>query len=83
MDASYRHIKTNAGYICVTINSVTELRTYVDRLGRSPFDRWYEKHEDSTRARIAIALNRLSQGGAAAKGVGLGVLELRLDFGSG
>ncbi len=60
-----------------------ELEQYIDRKGRNPFERWYELLEASTRARVAAALDRLSQGSLAAKGVGLGVMELRLDFGPG
>jgi putative addiction module killer protein len=62
---------------------VIELRAYIDRLGRNSFERWFEKLEDTTRARVAIALDRLSRGGAPAKGVGSGVQELRMDFGPG
>lgn len=60
-----------------------ELEQYIDRSGRNPFERWYESLEASTRARVVAALDRLSQGSLAAKGVGLGVMELRLDFGPG
>jgi putative addiction module killer protein len=63
---------------------VIEIRQYVDRSGRNPFDRWFDKLEDSTQARIAIALDRLERGNfSTAKGVGTGVFELRLDFGPG
>jgi putative addiction module killer protein len=62
---------------------VIELEQYLDRNGRNPFERWYESLEPSTRARVVAALDRLSQGSLAAKGVGLGVMELRLDFGPG
>ncbi len=60
-----------------------ELEQYIDRNGRNPFERWYESLEPSTRARVVAALDRLSHGSLAAKGVGLGVMELRLDFGPG
>lgn len=60
-----------------------ELRSYVDRVGRNPFERWYEKLESSTRARIAVMLDRLSRGGMATKGVGLGVQEVKVDLGPG
>jgi putative addiction module killer protein len=63
---------------------VIEIRQYVDRSGRNPFDRWFDKLEDTTQARIAVALDRLERGNfSAAKGVGIGVFELRLDFGPG
>jgi putative addiction module killer protein len=63
---------------------VIELRQYIDRQGRNPFDRWFEKLDNTTQARIVVALDRLERGNfSAAKGVGTGVMELRLDFGPG
>jgi putative addiction module killer protein len=63
---------------------VIEIRHYVDRLGRNPFERWFEKLDDAIQARIAVALDRLERGNvAAAKSAGAGVQELRLDFGPG
>jgi putative addiction module killer protein len=63
---------------------VIEIRLYIDRSGRSPFDRWFEKLNDSAKARIAVSLDRLERGNfSAAKPVGEGVSELRLDFGPG
>jgi putative addiction module killer protein len=62
---------------------VIEIREYVDRQGRNPFGRWYAKLDDSAQARIFVAIDRLQRGGSAAKGVGAGVMELRLDFGPG
>lgn len=64
--------------------NVIEIRQYVDRLGRSPYDRWFENLDGTVRARIAIALIRLEGGNfSSVKGVGKGVSELRLDFGPG
>ena len=61
-----------------------ELRQYIDRQGRNPFDRWFEKLDNTTQARITIALDRLERGNlSAVKGIGAGVFELRLDFGPG
>jgi len=62
---------------------VIDLEQYIDRKGRNPFERWYDSLEATTRARVVAALDRLSRGSLAAKGVGLGVMELRLDFGPG
>jgi putative addiction module killer protein len=63
---------------------VIELRQYIDRQGLNPFGRWLDKLDDSTQARITVALDRLERGNfSAAKGVGTGVFELRLDFGPG
>lgn len=61
-----------------------EIRQYIDRLGRNPFDRWFEKLDDTAQARVVISLDRLEQGNfSAAKGIGASVFELRLDFGPG
>jgi putative addiction module killer protein len=63
---------------------VIEIRQYIDSAGRNPFDRWFDKLDADTQARIAIALDRLERGNdSAAKGVGGGVQKLRLDFGPG
>ena len=63
---------------------VIEIRLYIDRSGRSPFERWFERLEDDTQARITLCIDRLERGNfSAAKGVGAGVYELRLDFGPG
>jgi len=63
---------------------VIEIRQYVDRLGRNSFERWFEKLDDVIQARIAVSLDCLERGNvAAAKSVGEGVQELRLDFGPG
>ena len=61
-----------------------EIRQYIDRSGRNRFEQWFENLEGTTRARIAIALERLREGNfSAVKGIGAGVCELRLDFGPG
>jgi putative addiction module killer protein len=61
-----------------------ELVEYLDELDRSPFALWRDGLESAVRARIEIALGRLSSGNLSAiKGVGAGVLEMRLDFGPG
>lgn len=61
-----------------------EIRQYVDRQGRIPFERWFERLDNGTQARIAVALDRLERGNSsAAKSVGSGIHELRLDFGPG
>jgi len=63
---------------------VVEVRQYIDRLGRNPFERWFEGLDDYVQARITVALGRVERGNfSAAKGVGAGVFELRLDFGPG
>jgi putative addiction module killer protein len=63
---------------------VIEVRQYIDRSGRNPFERWFEKLDGTTRARIAIALERLEHGNfSGVRGAGAGVFELRMDFGPG
>jgi len=63
---------------------VIEVRQYVNRSGRNPFQEWFEELDGSTRARISLALDRLERGNfSAVKGVGAGVFELRMDFGPG
>ena len=60
------------------------IRLYVDRSGRNPFERGFERQDDGTQARITMALDRLERGNfSAVKGAGAGVYELRLDFGPG
>jgi putative addiction module killer protein len=63
---------------------VIEIQQYVDRSGRNPFERWFEKLDDNLQARITVSLDRLERGNfSAAKSAGAGVQELRLDFGPG
>jgi putative addiction module killer protein len=65
------------------MGSVIEVRQYIDRLGRNPFERWLESLDGSTKARVTISLERVEAGNlSTAKGVG-GIFELRLDFGPG
>ena len=61
-----------------------EIRQYIDRSGRTPFARWFDKLDDSAQARVTVYLDRLERGNdSAAKGIGGGLQELRLDFGPG
>lgn len=61
-----------------------KIRQYVDRLGRNPFESWFNNLDGTTRARIAIGLGRLENGNfSSTKSVGQGVFEFRLDFGPG
>jgi putative addiction module killer protein len=63
---------------------VTEIRQYIDRQGHNPFERWFNKLDNDTQARIVNAIDRLERGNfSAAKAVAKGVQELRLDFGPG
>jgi putative addiction module killer protein len=61
-----------------------QVREYVDNAGRNRFGLWRAKLDPTTRARIDVALDRLERGNtSAAKGIGAGVMELRLNFGPG
>jgi putative addiction module killer protein len=63
---------------------VIEVRQYVDRHGRNPFERWFDKLDEAIQTRIVVALDRLERGNTSSiKAVGAGVQELRLDFGPG
>ena len=61
-----------------------DVRLYLARNGKAPFEHWPEGLKDSTaRARIK-RVNRLRLGNFGdSKPVGQGVFELRLDFGPG
>ena len=61
-----------------------EIRQYVDRQGRTPFLKWLDALNDEAQARVAKSLERLEHGNfTSVKGVGVGVQELRIDFGPG
>ena len=62
-----------------------DVRLYLARNGKAPFEHWLEGLKDSTaRARIKARVNRLRLGNFGdSKSVGQGVFELRLDFGPG
>lgn len=63
---------------------MVEVREYVDARGRVPYRDWVVKLDAGTRARIITAVLRVENGNfSAAKSVGSGVSELRLDFGPG
>jgi putative addiction module killer protein len=61
-----------------------EVREFVDLKGKSPYRVWLVKLDPATIARVIAAVLRLEGGNfSAAKSVGAGVSELRLDFGPG
>jgi putative addiction module killer protein len=62
----------------------TEIRSFVERNGRVPFQAWIDALDRQAQAKIAVALTRLARGNRSqVKGVGAGVAELKLDFGPG
>lgn len=61
-----------------------ELREYNDERGRSPFNRWFRRLDNRAAARIAVALERMSEGNLGdVRPVGEGVSERRIHFGPG
>lgn len=61
-----------------------EVREYVDAKGKVPYRNWLIGLDASTRARVIASVLRMEHGNfSAAKGVGSGVSELRLDLGPG
>ena len=63
---------------------MVRLLEYVASDGRSPFATWRGKLDDVARARVTTALMRLEEGNTSRlKGLGGGLVELRIDFGPG
>jgi putative addiction module killer protein len=62
-----------------------ELQIYVTEDGRAPFSEWLASLRDlKARAKIRVRLDRVSLGNLGdCHGVGDGVQELRIDYGSG
>jgi putative addiction module killer protein len=61
-----------------------EILEYLDDEGRSPFGLWFEALDAQASARLTNALVQLGNGNISqVKGVGAGVLELKLSFGPG
>lgn len=57
---------------------------YLDRVGRSPFGRWFDALDAPAAAKVTTARARLEQGNfSKVKGVGSGVFEYCVDFGPG
>ena len=66
------------------LSTLVELLEYLNTTGVSPFAKWREKLDATTRARVTVAVLRLETGNfSAVKGGGAGIFELRLDFGPG
>ena len=64
---------------------IKEIQEYLTEDGKTPFSNWLKKLKDITaRARIRIRLDRLRLGNMGnCRGVGGGVLELKIDYGPG
>lgn len=62
----------------------TEIRYYATSGGYAPFADWFEDLDLVARAKVVRAVARLERRSFSnVKPVGEGVLELRIDFGSG
>jgi len=65
------------------MNGSFEIREYI-QAGRSPFAEWFSVLDAVTAARVDRYIRRLEVGNfGAAKPLGEGLFELRLDFGPG
>lgn len=61
-----------------------ETRSYIDPLGRSPFDQWFGRLDPTAAAAVTVALYRMAAGNPGdVKSVGGGVLERRIHHGPG
>ena len=61
-----------------------DLRYFIDGDGNSRFEDWFANLEAKAAAKVAGALARMEQGNLSnAKGVGEGVLEYKIDWGTG
>ncbi len=61
-----------------------DVREYVDPAGRSPFTKWLRALNVQAAAKVATALERISDGNLSnVRTVGGGVLEYKIDFGPG
>ena len=61
-----------------------DIREDETEAGSSPFAHWFADLEATAAAKVTTALTRLGLGNASkVKGVGGGVLELKIDFGPG
>ena len=61
-----------------------EIRSYIDRRGRRPFNEWLERLDPPVRQRITRILDRMTEGNLGdLRSVGEGVVERRIHFGPG
>lgn len=63
---------------------MVELREYNDERGRSPFRRWFSRLDTPAATRVAVAIERMTEGNLGdVRPVGEGVSERRIHFGPG
>jgi putative component of toxin-antitoxin plasmid stabilization module len=62
---------------------LVEILEYLDAGGRSPYQDWFSGLDAEAAAKTAVALTRIRLGNLSnTKGVGAGVQEYRIDFGT-
>jgi putative component of toxin-antitoxin plasmid stabilization module len=60
---------------------VPQIVEFLNSAGVSPFARWREKLDPTTRARVTVAVLRIEANNfSSVKGAGEGIYEIRLDF---
>lgn len=63
---------------------MVEIRSYIDRRERRPFNQWLERLDPPVRQRITRILDRMTEGNPGdSHSVGEGVVERRIHFGPG
>jgi putative addiction module killer protein len=66
------------------MNHMIEVREYLDTEGNSPYAKWFDRLNVSAAVKVAMAVHRMEQDNFSnVKGVGAGVYEYRIVFGSG
>ena len=61
-----------------------KLVEYLDKMGRSPFETWFQRINAQAAAKVTTALVRLEGGNTSnTKSLGSGVYEVKIDFGPG
>ena len=61
-----------------------DIRIYQPLTGNSPFEDWFDGLDAAAAAKVTTALTRLGLGNVShVKGVGMGVFEIKIDFGPG
>lgn len=60
-----------------------EVREYLDVDGKSPYAKWFDCLNVAAAVKVTTAVHRMEQGNFSnVKGVGAGVYEFRIDFGT-
>ena len=66
------------------MDKLTEVKEYLDAKGNSPYAKWFDHLSVIAAVKVATAIHRMEQGNFSnVKGVGAGVYECRIAFGTG